>query len=310
VQVVGGENSRKGFQFFCWFAQYLEILFVGCSAAVFVDSTLQVTWSLPLYLTRHSRKKYASNQSFASGILPHLMRLITALDRLNVEVIPLEVASSSGLVSPADADRRYLRRLTAKKDRRTFIETKHPYPQGKNQLKQTLVITGAEALCLHFDTRSRTAGSSDVLQLFKSSSMNDPLTNSKDGKQLVFSGDSFPRQSITVQGDSITFVFSANSRVDPNALRSADKTSRWGFRCRITEITSAERYEEVFASWLLDLENSLALVSGKYAATLVEGDAVGDMERRCAPWLEAKLLNGGLQSGRSDYFNALTVFRK
>jgi hypothetical protein len=57
-----------------------------------------------------------------------------------------------------------------------------------------------------------------------------------------------------------------------------------------------DNYEPLMTHWLLDIENSLALISGKLAATLIEGEPLSDRERRCGPWLEAALMNGGLMS--------------
>eukprot|EP01114_Cavostelium_apophysatum_P001689 TRINITY_DN1146_c0_g1_i2.p1 TRINITY_DN1146_c0_g1~~TRINITY_DN1146_c0_g1_i2.p1 ORF type:complete len:4271 (-),score=1642.72 TRINITY_DN1146_c0_g1_i2:54-12866(-) len=230
------------------------------------------------------RREFIADPQFAAGVLPHWIRIVDALDRLN-KAIP-EVS---------EADKRYVRRMTDRRERKTFIETKHPYPQGKNQLKQTVIFAGAKALSLHFDPNSRTcSSSSDVLQLFKTPSMSEPLVNPKDGKPYVFAGNNFPKQSVLVQGDSVTFVFSANTRLDSKNPESVRQ--RYGFKCKVTELSLPEGPDNLLNHWLLDLENLLAVASAKYASVLIEGETPSDVEKRCQPWLEAKLLNGGLQA--------------
>eukprot|EP01116_Phalansterium_solitarium_P025544 TRINITY_DN981_c0_g3_i2.p1 TRINITY_DN981_c0_g3~~TRINITY_DN981_c0_g3_i2.p1 ORF type:complete len:4579 (-),score=1632.50 TRINITY_DN981_c0_g3_i2:159-12473(-) len=240
------------------------------------------------------RRKFVTDPTYAGGLSAVLTRLIKSVDALN-KLFP----------ATAEADMRYLRRSSAKKDKRVRVETKHPYAHGKQQLKQTVTIPGAEALCLHFDPRSRTVNpNADVLQLFKSAAMNEPLINAKDGKQMIYSSTNFPKQAITVRGDTVTFVFSASSRPDPRS--TDDATSRWGFRCRVTPLTPTESYDPLFSSWLLDLENLLCSLAGKYAAGLIEGVAVSELERKYATWLDAKLLAGGL--GDSDLQPAAKQF--
>jgi len=169
------------------------------------------------------RKKYTSNAKMASGLLPLLINLLSSVNKLNV-----------ALPQAADADQKYLDRFSSKKDKKYFVETKHPYSQGKNQLKQTITVRGAEALCLYFDSRSRTANAgSDILQLFKSATINDPVTTGKDGKAMTFSGTNFPKQAVIIPGDTVTLMFTATSRPDKNV---ENNKARWGFKCRITGI--------------------------------------------------------------------------
>lgn len=89
------------------------------------------------------------------------------------------------------------------------------------------------------------------------------------------------------------FVFNANTRGD--SKNPENVKNRWGFKCRITPLVPTDSYESLIDQWSLDLENVLATVGGKYAATLIEGEPLSEKERKCNPWLEAKLLNGGLE---------------
>lgn len=240
-------------------------------------------------ITALGRKKFVSDLNFARTNLPHIMAFLQNMDKLN-QTVP----------SIAESDERYLRRsLNAKKDKRVVVESKHPYQHGKNQFKQTVTIPGAEALSLHFDSRSRTVStSSDILQLFKSPTVSDPVVSSKDGKSLIFSGMNWPKQSVLIPGNSVTFVFSAGTRPDKSTAEG--NRLRWGFKCRVTGITPSETYTPLIDHWLLDLECTLALVGSKYSATLIEGQPLGAQEKRVIPWLEATLLNGGLEEGEGN----------
>ncbi len=263
------------------------------------------------------RKKYLSNTGFARRLLPHLLQLLQSLDFLNKQLPPvieadklyLSNSSAGGAAVPGKRD-----------DKRAVVETKHPYPHGKHQLKQTVTFPGAEALCLHFDPRSRTAStSSDVLQLFKTSSMTETLVSSgKEGKPMIFSGNNWPKQPVIVPGNSVTFVFSGNTRAE-TASKSGSSASRhhsaemnryrWGFKCRVSEMTPTDSYKPLISHWLLDLECILSVVSGKYSSTLIEGDPLGEKEKKCMPWIEefVQLLNGGLES-ENEVNNAERAF--
>ncbi len=233
-----------------------------------------------------SRRKFSSNTTYAHGLLPHLLNTLQAVD-----------AWSKLIPKVAEADQCYTRQLTSKSEKKYYVETKHPYPHGKHQLKQTVTIPGAEALCLLFDSKSRTSNSnSDVLQLFRTSAMSDPVTN-KEGKALLFAGNSFPKHSIVVPGDTVTFAFSANTRYDP---KSPDNHKyRWGFKCKVTKLIPTEGYTPVISHWLLEIENLLTFLSAKFAATLVEGETLTTKEKRLLPLLSNNILSGGLEEKES-----------
>jgi hypothetical protein len=89
-----------------------------------------------------------------------LRSIITALRRRQYGI-------NKKLPTSKISDKLY-RRRDGKKDRKFVIESKHPYPIGKNQLKETVIIPGAKSLSVHFDPQSRTSSSSqDVLQYLR-----------------------------------------------------------------------------------------------------------------------------------------------
>lgn len=225
---------------------------------------------------------------FPSNNLALLLRAVQSADRL-IHRLPDAVA----------ADERYVRRQRTDTDRRVVVETTHPYPHGPNQIKQTITLPGAKSLLLVFDPRSRTVNSSsDILQLFHSSALTDaPIINPRDNSPYL-AGTNWPQQ-MAIEGDSVTFVFSANSRAEKNNSASAT-AQRWGFRCVVTDLHA--RVVEPLNHWLLDLENTLVHLTSKCIAALVEGVKVTDHEHNALPWIEDELLWGGLESLPLDQF--------
>lgn len=163
-----------------------------------------------------SRKTFTLDKNFVIKLLPYWMDILKSLDKLN-----------NNLSKVKQADHQYLINLTNKKEKSYIVESKHPYPSGKNQIKQTVTITGAEALCLNFDSKCKTPNS-DTLQLFKS---NGPIMGKED-KPLIFYGNNWPKQNIIISGDSVTFIFNTNSYESNKNIES-----RWGFRCRFIHFT-------------------------------------------------------------------------
>ena len=229
------------------------------------------------------KPSYISSTS-TGQLIPPLLKLVHSLDILSKQ-------SQSVL----DADKSYLKNLSNKPvTKKHYVESKHPYPQGKNQLKQTISIPGSQALCVYFDARSRTVNSSsDLLQFYRGSTVNDPIVLAKDNKTMFYSGNNFPKEPVIVPGDTVTIVFSANTRLDPK--NAENLKYRWGFKCKITQFVPTDKYQPVFQNWLLYLENSLTLLSTKLSSTLTESFPLSDKEKKIMPLLNSPLFKGGLQ---------------
>lgn len=245
---------------------------------------------LPALTTALSAPHFTSSSStFPTTSLALLLRAVHSVDRL-----------THRLPDALAADDRYVRRQRTDMDRRIMVETTHPYAHGPNQIKQTVSIPGAKSLLLVFDPRSRTTNSSsDILQLFHSAAMTEaPILNPRDGSPFL-AGSNWPHQ-MAIDGDSVTFVFSANSRAEKGGGASA-AAQRWGFRCIVSDLNA--RAAEPLSHWLLDLENTLVHLTGRCIATLIEGSPVTEQERAASPWIEDELLWGGLEEpGQLDLF--------
>jgi len=60
--------------------------------------------------------------------------------------------------------------------------------------------------------------------LFTGHSLEQPIT--QNDNPVYFSGTNFSRNSIVIEGDTVTFVFNSGSRPDPHSKNSP---SRWDF---------------------------------------------------------------------------------
>ncbi len=230
------------------------------------------------------RKPLVQDVTFVTELLPALRKLISTLDQLT-HLLP----------ETAAADQLYLARLGRKEPKRVVVETKHPYPHGKNQLKETVTFPGAEALSLRFDSRSATANAgSDLLQMFKNDQLSEAVANTTDGNPLFFSGKNWPCTPLHIPGDTVTFLFTATTRADPLA---SVQPQRFGFRCVVSPVAaSSTPAEPLLTHWLLDLENSLAQLSVRCAKSLVAGEPFSPLELRAMSWLNSPLLRGGLET--------------
>lgn len=256
---------------------------VGAINSVLQRSLIRVV--LPSLATSLARKNHSNDSTVADSCVVAVLTLVQSLDKL-CHSLPMCAAS----------DEVYLRNLSDKREKKYVVETKHPYPFGKMQYKETVTIPGADKLVLRFDARSKTVvGSSDSLQLFLTPSLDTPVPNPIDGSAAYFNGTNFPRQPVTVSGNSVTFFFT-QSRIDPSTPASA----RWGFRCTVAPVLGAPTEPSaptaVIGNWLLDLENSIALVAGRFLSSLIEGEPVLAKESASLPWLSSPLFRGGLDS--------------
>lgn len=151
-----------------------------------------------------------------------------------------------------------------------MVESVHPYSRGRNQLNQTVTIPGAKSIALHFDPRCRTLSSgNDSLQLFLNSSLANPVLGA-DRNPVAFSGRAFPRQRLVVEGNTVTFLFSAGSRnLDDPSVPTA---SRWGFKCTVSECLEPVEVPGSVTHWLLDLCNATAVLCARQAAAFLVGE--------------------------------------
>jgi hypothetical protein len=159
-----------------------------------------------------------------------------------------------------------------------------------------------------------------MLQLFISSISEKPLN--KDKSFMAFSGSHFPKEPLIIEGDKVTFVFDSTKSSEMKM-----STKRWGFRCVVSEVLQQSvEVQQTLPQFFLELENTTAILAAKYAAALVEGhspsfvllidrhhtkdnflnklywsllsstgDPPNEREKQLIPWLESRLLNGGLE---------------
>lgn len=257
---------------------------------------------LPSLICTLSRSPIVSDFDFVETFQQQLLSLFRALDELCLSTPAVKAA-----------DEQYLNRASAaaahgKKEQRQVVESTHPYSRGRNQLQQTVTIPGAKTLALHFDSRCRTLSSgSDFLQLFQGTNTSVPVVGA-DKNPIAFSGTNWPKQRLLVEGNSVTFVFSAGSRNldDPGVQVS----SRWGFRCVVTESKEISEQQGIIQHWLLDLTNAIGVLCAKQAAAFLAGEPTSAEEQRCQVWLSSRHFTGGpdqssQQSPENVFLNTL-----
>lgn len=221
-----------------------------------------------------SRKDFHSN-SLGERLLDKVTMITQQLDQVNKK-----------FHAAAEAEAAYISQISQTAEKMHVVESAHPYQAGLNQVKQTVTILGAKALTIRFSRKCRTAHqSNDILQIFKGDGVNDSVLNA-DGNPF-FSDRNFPIQPLYVEGNTLTFIFSASSR--PGSSHEA----RWGFKCTI-ENADAKMTTPV-GFWMLELESSLAVLASKIIASLIEGVAPSTNEKALSEWLDCDLLSGGLE---------------
>jgi hypothetical protein len=238
---------------------------------------------LPSLVVSFHRKEFTKKLELSSSLLPVFIKLAQSLDAINGQ-----------LASARSANKRYLGRNHSKKEQKFVVETKHPYPYGKSQLKETITIPGASALSLSFDPRSVTSNSgSDVLQFFLTPGLDQALM--KQGNPIYFSGSNFPHTNLIIPGETITLVFTSNTHPEPGS------SSRWGFRCVVTELLPVSTFQPLFTQWSLDLQCMLVLLSSKCASALISGEPLSDAEKTSESWLNSGLFGGGLEEMAAEH---------
>jgi len=228
-----------------------------------------VLWTL---VTNLCRKDLISRTEVAS-LVSSVVSLVSAFDQLHRQLEPV-----------VEANKKYLSRGVTSKGKRAILESQHPYPSGKNQMKKTINIPGAAALSIYFDPRCSTAHPGDTLQINGA--------DHQDGN--IFSSNSFPSSPLIIQGDTASFTFTSASQ-----SRMDSGQSRWGFKCLVTKALSIESFEPTITSWSLDLEASLAWFASKCASHLLS-EPYQDNEKKFAVWLDTGLFSGGLKEFSSE----------
>lgn len=65
---------------------------------------------------------------------------------------------------------------TTQTSQKKIIESKHPYPAGKYQMKEVVTIKGAKALSIFFDTKCCTCQPGDILEIIPSTKKDSMMT--------------------------------------------------------------------------------------------------------------------------------------
>jgi hypothetical protein len=94
------------------------------------------------------------------------------------------------------------------------------------------------------------------------------------------SGSDWPTDAISIPGDTVALRLDATSGANC-----------WGLRCTVRGHLLPAPYAR---SPILSVQMHASAVLGSYAGALVRGPSIGEVEARCADWLDDPLLAGGL----------------
>jgi len=244
-----------------------------CPFDLYSDTILGVVVSTMVTLL--CKKEILKKPDLSVPLLDSIIALAHAYDLVNVL-----------LESVKDANTRY---LNYKGNLTTMyrVETRHPYPAFKTTLKETITVPGAKALIITFDSRSKTHGSSDTLEIYPQGQKENPLT---------FSGINFPLVPLVLPGDNVSLNFSSSSKNE-----GSDAQMRWGFKCCVRAAHCSTEFEpNVINYWSLDVEAGLVWFASESSVYLALGEPLSDQERRCTSFIENGILAGGLAESTQD----------
>jgi hypothetical protein len=173
-----------------------------------------------------------------------------------------------------------------------IAECPHPYPAIFTQ--QTVSIPGAVFLSLIFDERCSTGGPEDFLQLYQDEDCNVPIGDKYFGDGL---NSSWPKRRIFVPGNTVVFMFRAQ-----NAERG------WGYRCVV--IGHMPNSEKHSIPWSIHLEKTLCCLGGQFAALLISGNQVSEIEELHGSVLHLPFLSGGVLESDSNILDGQTSVSK
>ncbi len=240
---------------------------------------------LPALVACLSRAPLTADFEMAESFLPQLLTLVKSLDVLSASVPLLR-----------EADMAYLNRSSVtsskKEPFRVTVESQHPYSRGRNQLQHTVTVPDARSISLQFDPRCRTLNSgSDMLQLFLTPNLSAAVLG-PDKNGLVYSGTNWPKQRIVIEGNTVTFLFSAGSRnLEDPGIPAAH---RWGFKCVVTEFKEETgAVQGAIQHWMLDLTNAIGVLCSRQVASFLAGEPTSAEEQRCQVWLSSRHFTGG-----------------
>ncbi|KAF0690354.1 hypothetical protein As57867_018179, partial [Aphanomyces stellatus] len=127
------------------------------------------------------------------------------------------------------------------------------------------------------------------------------------GKLTVHTGDIF---AMRIDYDSHTLGFSHNGRVVGELALSLPSAcvpavSVYGLHDVVDVRPGGLAKSTLQLHWLLDVLNTTASLAGRFAGTIISGPPIDGVEEELQPWLQSKLLSGGLTEPPSHNNHAL-----
>lgn len=206
-------------------------------------------------------KPYSRDISFASSIIDSIVELLSSIDTFNHQ-----------FDSTTLSDRRYILSISNKKEKKFFISAKDFEYVSTGMYQTSLTISDAEHLSLKFDKTPPSFNT--TLHIF-----------GKNEQHYTFTSINWPKHSLDIVGNFSKFVLYTKDLDDKMFLKVP-------LKCLVTGVSSLKK-ETFNTSWLLHLENTVALLGGICSSLLIEGEVPSDIERNfCSNLVASPLFNG------------------
>ncbi|XP_048583049.1 probable E3 ubiquitin-protein ligase HECTD4 isoform X2 [Nematostella vectensis] len=170
------------------------------------------------------------------------------------------------------------------------VETIHPLPDDY-KLNRTVAFPGANSLYLTFDSRSSTQYEYDKVCVYSGPNTSSPKVGEFGGGSSSGTGNrgkllrlGWPKETLKVQGDTVTLNFVAKSARE---LNTADEAV-WGFACTIS--CKEKDNNEVVLPCLADVAFGLSVLTHKLLTLMYKGPPITEEEEACAHLLNSQLL--------------------
>ncbi|XP_076346000.1 putative E3 ubiquitin-protein ligase HECTD4 isoform X3 [Tachypleus tridentatus] len=179
------------------------------------------------------------------------------------------------------------------------VESVHPL-RDNYKFRETVHISGARCLYLHFDPRCSSQYDYDKLSIYAGPNSSSTKVAEYGGNTLGYGsrsvlGNGWPSDFVKVDGDTVTFSFEMRSGREHTSPDSA----MWGF---LVTVRAQESAEEVTGGlpFLADLALGLSVVACTMLQLLYQGEPLSAEDEECKHLLQSTVLQRCVWQTASD----------
>ncbi|XP_031557373.1 probable E3 ubiquitin-protein ligase HECTD4, partial [Actinia tenebrosa] len=171
-----------------------------------------------------------------------------------------------------------------------IVESIHPI-RDDYRYSKTVTFKGAKCLYLKFDPRCATQYEYDKVMVYAGPNTTAAKVGEFGGNVYGYGSKGvirlgWPKDFITVDGDSVTFVFQVKSTRE----RTTPDKAVWGFACSVSLKKGHNKDEDVALPVLTDVALGLSHLNYKLLSVLYDGPATISEEEACSHLLNSQLL--------------------